>query len=121
MDVDKCVTLHNKILEHGWLHSGKTLEELEQNRKTWFDYHGDAAEAMRDLLSPDLTAFLERAYEVTCEDGHSFFYYVKCLFSPAMVQEHSRTLNYECPDGEMQNVVLYIMNYSFGSHPMGLM
>ncbi|KAH4063780.1 hypothetical protein HBH50_186600 [Parastagonospora nodorum] len=121
MDVDKCVVLHNKILEHGWVHSGKSREDLERNRKTWFDYHGDEAEAIRDILSPDIIAFLERAYEVDCEDGHAFFYYVAGLFSPSLIHELSETFNHDSSeDGILQNIVLYNMNSSFGSHPVGL-
>ncbi len=80
MDVNKYVVLHNKILEHGWVHSGRSREDLERDRKAWFDYHGDEAEAIRGILSPDIIAFVERAYEVDCEDGHAFFYYVAGLF-----------------------------------------
>jgi hypothetical protein len=122
MDVEKCVLLHNRILEHGWLGSGKTIEDLEQNRKTWFDYHGDLAEAISDILSPDLIAFLERAYVVDCDDGHSFFYYVGGLSGPGYIQEQLEGLNVVCPEeGETRYVVLYTMNYSFGSHQVGLM
>jgi hypothetical protein len=122
MDVDKCVELHNKILEHGWLHSGKTTEDFKQNRQTWFDYHGDHAETISDLLSPDLIAFLEGAYVIDYEDGHSFFYFVSGLSGPVNIQEQMETLNSVCEEeGETRYVLLYIMNYSFGSHPVGLM
>lgn len=122
MDVDKCVVFHNKILEHGWVHSGRTFEDLERHRKTWFEYHGAEAEAIRQILSPNLIAFLERAYVVENEDGYAFFYYVSGLFSPVLVHELSETFNYEsAEDGILQNIVLYNMNYSFGSHPVGLL
>ena len=122
MDVDKCVEFHNKILEHGWVHSGKSKEDLEGHRKTWFDYHGDRAEAIRDILSPDIIAFLERAYEVDCEGGNAFFYYVAGLFSPSLVHELSEPFNHDpSEDGMLQNIVLYNMNSSFGSHPVGLL
>jgi hypothetical protein len=121
MDVDRCVELHNKILEHGWVQSGKSKEDLERNRKTWFDYHGDEAEAIRDVLSPDIFAFLERAYVMDCEGGHAFFYYVGGLFSPSLVHEISEIFDHDSEDGGMlQNIVLYNMNSSFGSHPVGL-
>jgi hypothetical protein len=124
MDVDKCVEFHNKILEHGWVHSGKPIEIFRRKRQTWFEKYGDNAEAIRDLLSPDLTAFLERAYEVD-HNGHSFFYYVNGLFSPQIVHEQSDSLNepwwQDGEQGDMRHIVLYVMNYSFGSHPMGLM
>jgi hypothetical protein len=122
MDVDKCVELHNKILKHGWVHSGKTIEDFEQNCQTWFEYHGEQAEAISDLLSPDLIAFLEQAYEIDCEDGHSFFYFVSGLSGPGNIQEQMEVLNSACEEeGETRYVLLYVMNYSFGSHPVGLM
>lgn len=121
MDIDKCVVLQNKILEHGWMHSGKSREDLERNRKTWFDYHGDEAEAVLDILSPDTIAFLERAYEVDCEDGHAFFYHMAGLFSASLVQELSETFNHDYSGNNMlENIVLSNMNSSFGSHPVGL-
>ncbi|KAF2993162.1 hypothetical protein E8E13_000065 [Curvularia kusanoi] len=121
MDVNKCAELHNKILEHGWLRSGKSRQDLERNRKTWFDYHGDEAEAIRDILSPDIIAFLERAYVVDWDGGHAFFYYVAGLFTPSLVHELSETFNNDfSEDGMLQNIVLYNMNSSFGSHPVGL-
>jgi hypothetical protein len=122
MDVDKCVELHNKILEHGWLRSGKTIEDFEQNRQTWFDKNGDQAEAISGLLSPNLIAFLERAYEIDCEGGHQFFYLVSSLSGPGDIQNQMEVLNSVCEEeGETRYVLLYIMNYNFGSHPMGLM
>ena len=108
-------------LEHGWVHSGKSKEDLERNRKRWFDYHGDRAEAIREILSPDIITFLERAYVVDCEGGHAFFYYVGGLFSPSLVHEISETFNHgPSEDNMLQNIVLYNMNSSFGSHPVGL-
>jgi hypothetical protein len=121
MDVDKCVELHNKILEHGWLRSGKTIEDFEQKRQTWFDQHGDQAEAVSELLSPDLIAFLEGAYTVDCEYDHTFFYYVGGLAGPFNIQDNMETLNMVCEEGETPYILLYMMNYRFGSHPVGLM
>jgi hypothetical protein len=122
MDVDRCVELHNKILEHGWLRSGKATEYFEQNRQTWFDYHGDQAEAISNLLSPDLIAFLERAHTIDCEDGHFFFYFVSSNSGPGDMEDQMEILNSACEEeDETRYVLLYIMNYSFGSHPMGLM
>jgi hypothetical protein len=124
MDVDKCVELHNKILEHEWVHSGKSIEDFERLRQTWFEKYGDDAEAIRDLLSPNLTAPLERAYEIDYDGGHSFFYYVNGLFSPQIVHDQSDGLNeawwQDGEEGALRQIVLYVMNYSFGSHPMGL-
>jgi hypothetical protein len=119
MDVDKCVELHNKILKHGWLESGKTTEDFERDCKTWFDHWSEEADALRNTLSPDLVAFLERAY-VTNTD-HSFFYYVDGLWSPNMLIEEATIFN-ECysEDDPTRYIVLYAMN-DFASHQVGLM
>jgi hypothetical protein len=106
------------------VHSGKSIEDLERLRQTWFEKYGDDAEAIRDLLSPNLTAPLERAYEIDYDGGHSFFYYVNGLFSPQIVHDQSDGLNeawwQDGEEGALRQIVLYVMNYSFGSHPMGL-
>jgi hypothetical protein len=80
MGVDKCSALHNKIIKHGWLGACKTIEDFRQDCKTWFNHFGDAAEALRDTLSPDLVTFLESAYMT--DTDHSFFYYVGGLDAP---------------------------------------
>ena len=89
MDFERCAALHNELMETGWLQSGKLLppdaEPDAQNdsrvlsRQTWFHYHGDAADDVREHLSPSLTAFLDQAWT---NEGHSLFYYVWGLASP---------------------------------------
>jgi hypothetical protein len=118
MNIDKCVALHNQILKHGWLGSGRTIEDFEQECKTWFDLWGDEAEALRNTLSPDLVAFLERAYATHAD--HSFFYYVSGLDYPSGLFEAAECIS-ECysQDDRTRYVVLYHMN-RFGSHNVGL-
>ncbi|KAF2850137.1 hypothetical protein T440DRAFT_468820 [Plenodomus tracheiphilus IPT5] len=118
MDVDKCVTLHNRILQLGWSGSGRTNEEFGQDCKTWFDYFGPDAEALRDVLSTDLVAFLERAY--VTDDTHSFFYYVGSLHHPSNILAAADFIKEVwSEDDETRYLVLYAMNM-FGSHPVGL-
>jgi hypothetical protein len=62
MDADKCVALRNKIFMHGWLGSGKSIEDFERNCTTWFGYHNDEAEVLRDAPSLILAVFPESAY-----------------------------------------------------------
>jgi hypothetical protein len=119
MDVDKCVVLHNKILKHGWLGSGKTIKDFERECQTWFDHFGEEAEALRTTLSPDLLTFLRGAH-ITPLD-HSFFYYVSGLYSPSAFFEHAELFNeVHSNDDLMRYIVLYAMGM-FGNHPVGLM
>jgi hypothetical protein len=76
-DYERCAALHNKLLEVGWVGSGKLLDSLE--RRTWFDFHGDGAERVRGRLSDQLVVFLERAHVVAGDEFHSLFYYVIAL------------------------------------------
>lgn len=118
MDVDRSVALHNKILEIGWSGSGRSAEEFKQICKPWFDYHGDEAEEVRDLLSPDLTAFLERAYEA--DNDHVFTYYLNGLNWPGGLFSDATIFNDTwSEDDKSRFVVLYFMN-TFASHPVGL-
>jgi hypothetical protein len=121
MDVNKCVKLHNEIFMHGWLRSGKTNENFERDCKTWFNYFGEEAEALRlqNTLSIDLIAFLERAYVTNLD--HSFFYYVDGLEPPSRLFEAAEVFNVLYSNNDpTRYVVLYAMNM-FASHPVGLM
>jgi hypothetical protein len=108
MDVDRCVNLHNEILTIGWEGRGNDAGDLGQS---WFEHYGEEAENIRDRLSPDLIAFLERAWEVG--DDHSFFYYVNGLHHPTHMFDE------EEPE-ENRYVTLYAAN-DIAEHPIGLM
>jgi hypothetical protein len=71
MNVGKCVALHNQIFKYGWLGSGRTIEDFEQECKPWFDLWGDEAEALRNTLSPNLVAFLERTFVTNVDHSSS--------------------------------------------------
>jgi hypothetical protein len=81
MDVERCVVLHNEILQHGWIGSGRSPDQLAANCTHWFDYYGAKAEAVRPSLDPDLIIFLERALLPNVEE-FSFFYWVNSLAGP---------------------------------------
>ncbi len=81
MNVDRCVSLHNRILQHGWIHSGKSYEELISSTNTWFNVYGRSAEAVRGKLCKELVQFLEKA--LVAPKGHAFFYYYCSLHKPA--------------------------------------
>jgi hypothetical protein len=120
MDVDRCVALHNKIFKHGWFESGRTIEEFERECKTWFSLWGDEAEALRNTFSPELVAFLERAYAVGI--GHSFFWYVEGLDYPTGLFEAAHCFNEASDDDDpARYIVLYHMNNHGESHVVGLL
>jgi hypothetical protein len=117
-DVDRCVALHNEIMTIGWegrQRYGKGYRGLGQS---WFDFHGAAAEAVRDRLHPDLFAFLESAWEAE-DDQHSFFYYVAGLSYPThMFKDDDADPNTEL--GNSRYVTLYTAN-DIAEHQDGLM
>jgi hypothetical protein len=118
MDVGKCVALHNRILRVGWRGSGKSDSDFDRECKSWFDYYGVQAEAMRDVLPPDLVAFLEQAY--VAPSSRSFFYYVNGLCGPDSLINGADLLNtgWGGADGD-RFVVLCSMN-TFKSHAVGV-
>ena len=120
MNVDRCIALHNEILRHGWVSSGRRLESLDSTCKTWFDTFGDAAEAIRPQLSPDLVRFLEHARVIQDPETGAdlcFFYWFKKLAGPeSMFKQAEGWLDY----GRYgQLLVLYSMN-NFTGHWCGL-
>ncbi|CAN9200651.1 unnamed protein product [Alternaria alternata] len=120
MNVDRCIALHNEILRHGWVSSGRRLESLDSTCKTWFDTFGDTAEAIRPQLSPDLVRFLEHARVIQDPETGAdlcFFYWFKNLAGPkSMFKQAEGWLDY----GRYgQLLVLYSMN-NFTGHWCGL-
>jgi hypothetical protein len=117
MNVERCLALHDEILRLGWVGSGRSLESLESNCKTWFDMYGAEAEAFRSKLAPDLVEFLEHA-RIMCdaESGGDlfFFYWVQNLASPEFMIELE-----DCFEEHGQCLVLYAMS-NFNGHFCGL-
>ncbi|KAI1384807.1 uncharacterized protein F4822DRAFT_373741 [Hypoxylon trugodes] len=104
LNYSHCAVLHNRLLEIGWVGSGKRLEYDSNNdqaevlhRRNWFEYFGEDAERIRGRLSPSLVAFLERALVV---DDHSLHYYVGGLASPdyLWLNHHSGGYSAEASD-----------------------
>jgi hypothetical protein len=126
MDVERCIALHNEILQHGWIGSGRSPDQLAANCTNWFDYHGASAAALRPSLDSDLILFLERARFPNVEN-FSFFYWVNNLAWPEYMFEsgelfdtHGYRANAEDSEEWAERfVVLYAMN-DFGSHRLGL-
>lgn len=86
MDVERYLALHDEILRHCWIGTGRSLESLESVCKTWFDTFGEEAEIARSNLAPDLIRFLFNARfsndsESELKDA-SFFYWVQKVWYP---------------------------------------
>lgn len=120
LDYERCAALHNELLQIGWTGSGKRLEysaDEDQaevlDHRSWFDFHGQAADSVRDKLSPSVIAFLERALVV---GNHSLFYYVNGLAYPGYLW-----LNHEHDDDAdpYRYMTLYAAN-DVSSQPDGL-
>lgn len=130
MQVERCVELHNEILHHGWIGSGRSADTFEASCPRWFDYFGTQAEAVRNDLAPDLVEFLKQARIPVLPSGSefSFSYWVYSLTGPGSMFESPETFTiheYDAADAddkywEKRFVLLYWMN-DFGSHRLGLM
>lgn len=110
LDYERCAALHNELLEIAWTRSGRSLDILE--RKSWFEFYGTQAEAIRGRLSKDIIAFLENAIEVA-ESNFHLFYYVAGLSTPDMLWTNHE---YKTED---RFLTLYIAN-DLASHLDGL-
>ena len=116
LDHERCVVLHNYIVQTGWVGSGHPLSELRH--ESWFERHGDAAEAIRDRLDPSLVSFLEKAYDVD-PTLLSFFYWVSSLSSPDELWRNNDP-DFAEPGAEWRFLTLYPVNVGLGSDGDGL-
>jgi hypothetical protein len=113
MDVNRCVHLHNEILQIGWEGRGNNASDLG---KSWFEYYIDDVAEVQDRLSADVLLFLKRAHEVG--DEHSFFYYVAGLSHPSIMFSGEAEEN--STDASSRYLTLYAAN-DIAAHPHGLM
>jgi len=90
MNVERCISLHNEIVRHGWVGSGRSPDTLASHSKSWFEVFGDEAEAERSNLSPNLIQFLEQIQIPRVEEEGfypEFFYWVQGLSHPEYMFE----------------------------------
>ena len=90
MNVERCISLHNEIVRHGWVGSGRSPDTLASHSKSWFEVFGDEAEAERSNLSPGLIQFLEQVQIPRVEEEGlypEFFYWVQGLSHPEYMFE----------------------------------
>ena len=77
LDSQRCVELHNAILEHGWLSSGRSAEDFQSQCTPYYER---AAEKIDEKCSASLKAFFQGARAVPPGEFHfNFFYNVSGL------------------------------------------
>ncbi|KAI4950244.1 hypothetical protein J4E91_004900 [Alternaria rosae] len=113
MDVERCISLHNEIVRHGWVGSGRSPDTIASHSKSWFEIYGEEAEAERSNLSPYLIQFPRVEKEGFYPE---FFYWVQGLSHPEYMFEFEDMLSdyddnksedEEEEDDEGRRLVLY--------------
>lgn len=113
LDSERCIALHNAVLEYAWTKSGRSAEDFHSQSQVWWQYHSDDVEQFSQRLHPSLRSFLEAALILPPElDGkrQNFFYILDGLYSPGMFQHE---------DIE-ELLTLYAGQEKFASSPDGL-
>ncbi|KAI1329990.1 hypothetical protein F5Y16DRAFT_416586 [Xylariaceae sp. FL0255] len=93
LNYERCSKLHNLLVEHAWVASGRPLAELEQ--RSYFDHHGEGCLAV--------------------------FFWVECIAPPpemfSVPEEMFQEYNVKWSD---RFLVLYTTNLGLGEHRFGL-
>lgn len=122
LDVERCVALHNEIVQYGWGKSsrGQAGEELEA--VNWYErssrddaYRDEQLDSVRPRLSSPLAAFLDGALTTGVE--HSFFYHVSGLNSPSQFFFSHEDFH---DDLEKDRFLTLYAAHNLASHPDGL-
>lgn len=135
MNVERCIELHNKILRHGWVHSGHDISQFETVARSWMSHFGDDELGILPDLVPEVRQFLQQARIVFNEPdksgGFSFFFWVDNLAAPGnffAVEEMVEmaldpvddTVPVKCEYEEKRFLLLYTLN-QLASHNVGLL
>ncbi|KAH8807189.1 hypothetical protein F5884DRAFT_788728 [Xylogone sp. PMI_703] len=117
LDWARCAALHNYILAFGIQNSGRN--SIANDKRSWWEYHRDAAEGISEHLSPSLVEFLKQAQigpQGRPGEEHSFFYYVRGLTPPSALW-----MNHGAEIGETGGSIITLYSASdLASHPDGL-
>lgn len=118
MDTDRCVALHNAILEHGWIASGRSAADFEANTRTWWTEYGASTDVGR--LHPSLRAFLTQARVVPYgyQPDTSFFFNVRGLLVPSRFWEGPASSIFE---DENMILTLYYSHEKLAGTPDGML
>ncbi|KAF8861289.1 hypothetical protein BDZ45DRAFT_264493 [Acephala macrosclerotiorum] len=84
MDHERCIALHNYIIQYAWVASNRHLSDL--NPQSWFEKYADEAIEAREYLDPNVILFLEKALILPepklYEEALYMFYWVSGLSEP---------------------------------------
>jgi hypothetical protein len=107
LDYERCAALHNAIVKHAWVATGRDLGDLEL-QYVWPPADEDVLAEGQERLHPDVISFLERA--INLPEGN-FYFFIAGLGVGANL--------WEMVDGFGEDwVALYMSNDS--SSPMGV-
>lgn len=109
MDYSRCAALHNAILQHGWLKTGRSQEEYELTARPYLEVNPQAGRN----LHPSLLAFLRTARALPLNHEVNFFYNV-CGLTLALGNHGA------CFPESDQTVTLYGSHLEHASQPDGL-
>lgn len=77
LDIERCAELHNAILEHAWLSSGRSAGDFQSQCTPFYER---ATEEIDEKCTPSLKAFFQSTRAVQPgTNGFSFFYNVSGL------------------------------------------
>jgi len=111
MDYERCAALHNAILKHGWVRSGRGANDFDQQSRPWLELNPATAED--DFLHPSILDFFRSARVLTDHHQVNLFYNVWGInYGP-------RGHEYCFPD-EDQSFLLYGTYPSLASQPDSL-
>jgi hypothetical protein len=111
LDVLRCVELHNAILEHGWLSSGRSAEDFQSQCNPFYE---SAAERIDEKCTASLRAFLQGARHMPPGiRDFNFFYNVSGLTCEFGWHD------YYVPE-ENRALTLYSVSAGLSSKPDGL-
>ncbi|RMY51999.1 hypothetical protein D0865_06029 [Hortaea werneckii] len=109
MDYSRCAALHNAILQHGWLKTGRSQEEYGSTARPYLEVNPQAGQD----LHPSLLAFLSTARTLPLDHEVNFFYNVWGLTLASGNHEG-------CFPVSDQTVTLYGSHPEHASQPDGL-
>ncbi|KAK5992083.1 hypothetical protein PT974_05481 [Cladobotryum mycophilum] len=114
MDHERCVALHNYLVDYAWVAEGRSLTSLRENNTTFFTTHGAAAEHLRPRLDPSLAAFLAGAMLPPADgpDPAPFFFWASGLSNPGDLFDEAAADLFDQPADSL--VCLYFPNIGQG-------
>lgn len=73
LDFERCAALHNAIVKHGWVASGREMASIPA-RPVWSDE--TVPEGAQDRLHPDVIEFLKRCLTLDSDPGKTYNFFL---------------------------------------------